>query len=169
MIRNQAWYVVHTRPHAEEIAARHLDRQGFRVFLPRFSRRRRHARKVETVIRPLFPRYLFVGLDLAVDRWNCIRSTVGVAGLICHGDRPTLVPPGVVEGLLDREVNGVIAVNDRTNFRRGDRVQLLDGAFANLVGIFERMTDGDRVAVLLDLLGRSVRVVLHVDALQPAN
>jgi transcriptional antiterminator RfaH len=166
---SRAWYVVHTRPNAEEVAARHLGHQGFQVFLPRLRKRRRHARRVETVIRPLFPRYLFVGLDLAVDRWNSIRSTIGVSTLICHGDRPTLVPSGVVEGLLDRTLDGVMVVDDRPQFRRGDRVRLLDGVFANLVGVFENMTDGERVAVLLDLLGRSVRVMLHADALQPAN
>jgi transcriptional antiterminator RfaH len=165
---NRAWYVVHTRPNAEEIAARHLDRQGFPVFVPRFSKRRRHARKVEMVIRPLFPRYLFVALDLAVDRWNSVRSTVGVSTLICHGDRPIMVPRGVVEDLLQRDVNGVIPLA-RPRLHVGDRVQLLEGPFANLVGTFESMTDGERVAVLLDLLGRSVRVMLHLDSLQRAG
>lgn len=164
------WYVAHTRPNAEEIASRHLDRQGFRVFLPRFSKRRRHARKVDLVVRPLFPRYLFVAVDLAVDRWRAIHSTVGVASLLCHGGHPTAVPAGVVEDLLERcDDQGVVALSDRPAYAWGDRVRLLDGAFTNLIGVFERMTDGERVAVLLNLMGRSVRVMLHVDALEPAS
>ena len=60
-----AWYVVHTHPRAEAKALLNLDRQGFSCYLPRYLKRRRHARRLETVAAPLFPRYLFVALDLA--------------------------------------------------------------------------------------------------------
>ena len=36
------------------------------VFLPRFLKSRRHARKFETILAPLFPRYLFIVLDLTI-------------------------------------------------------------------------------------------------------
>ena len=170
MTASNAWYVVHTRPNAEVVAARHLDRQGFSVFLPRYAKRRRHARKMEIVPRPLFPRYLFVAVDLAKDRWRAIRSTVGVAGLVCHGDWPTPVPAGVVAALLERcDADHLIDIGNQLNYFSGDPVRILDGAFANLIGIFERMTDGDRVAVLLNLMGRSVRVMLQRDVLEPAR
>ncbi len=170
MSNTPVWYVVHTRPNAEEIAARHLDRQGFRIFLPRLRKRRRHARKVDEVLRPMFPRYLFVAIDVAVDRWRSIQSTIGVSGLVCHGDRPSAVPGGVVESLLNRcDDDCILTADMRHHYAGGDRVRLLDGAFESLIGVFERMTDGERVAVLLDLMGRRVRVMLHVDALEPAS
>ena len=170
MDRDPAWYVVYTRPHAEEVAARNLVRQGFDTFLPRLSKRRRHARKLEIVQRPLFPRYLFVAVDLAVDRWRAIHSTIGVAGLVCHGEAPSEVPRDVVATLLEQcDSNGVLLAEDRQTFTRGDLVRILDGAFSNLTAVFERMTDSERVAVLLNLMGRTVRVMLHADALEPAT
>ena len=44
-----AWYVVQTQPHAETKASLHLVRQGFATYLPRYLKRRRHARRVDTV------------------------------------------------------------------------------------------------------------------------
>jgi transcriptional antiterminator RfaH len=170
MTMTHAWYVVHTRPNAEAVAAHHLIRQGFPVFLPRYPKRRRHARMIEIVPRPLFPRYLFVAVNLAKDRWRAIRSTIGVAALVCHGDRPAPVPEGVVEALLERcDDNHLIDIGNQPNYFSGDPVRILDGAFANLIGIIDRMTDGDRVAVLLNLMGRSVRVMLQMDVLEPAR
>src|SRR5262249_55482167 len=97
------WYVVQTQPHAENRALQHLERQGYRTYLPRYLKRRRHARRVETVAAPLFPRYLFVAVDLASQRWRSIQSTVGVARLVCNGEAPAMVAGDVVAGLKRRE------------------------------------------------------------------
>ena len=72
------WYVVQTHPHAESRAMEQLRQQGFVTYLPKLLKQRRHARKVETVIRPLFPRYLFVLVDITTQRWRAIHSTIGV-------------------------------------------------------------------------------------------
>src|SRR5262245_50327038 len=96
------WYVVHTHSHKEAQAELHLRRQGFTIYLPRYLRSRRHARKSEVVERPLFPRYLFVTLDLARDRWRSIQSTLGVSQLVLAGEAPLAVPMGIVEEIRDR-------------------------------------------------------------------
>ena len=41
----QRWYVVQSQPNSELKAAAHLDRQGFTTYLPRYLKRRRHARR----------------------------------------------------------------------------------------------------------------------------
>jgi transcriptional antiterminator RfaH len=52
----QRWYVVHTQSYQEARAELNLRRQGFEVWLPLSRRRRRHARRIDTVLAPLFPR-----------------------------------------------------------------------------------------------------------------
>jgi transcriptional antiterminator RfaH len=64
MVDDSGWYVVQTQINAEAKAARNLLRQGFAIYLPRYLKRRSHARKIEKVPAPLFPRYLFVQIDL---------------------------------------------------------------------------------------------------------
>jgi len=154
------WFVAYTHPRAEALAGRHLENQGFAVYLPRYLKRRRHARRLETVAAPLFPRYLFVAIDMTTQRWLSIRSTIGVSSLVCTGDKPAVVHPAVIDALKSREVNGLVALEQRPRFAPGDRVRIVDGVFAHCLGLFERMPDKERVSVLLDLLGRKVRVLV---------
>ncbi len=154
------WYVVQTQPHGESKAVWHLGRQGFATYLPRYEKRRRHARRVETVAAPLFPRYLFVAIDMAAQRWRSIQSTIGVSRLVCNGDDPASVAGSVVDGLRRREDgHGFVTFERRPRFTMGEQVRIVDGIFASSLGLFDGVSDGERVAVLLDLLGRKIRVV----------
>jgi transcriptional antiterminator RfaH len=165
----QRWYVVQSQPSAERKAMMHLERQGFSTYLPRYLKRRRHARKVEIVPAPLFPRYLFVAIDLTAQRWRSIFSTVGVSRLVCNGDMPTPISDHVLETLRKREdAGGYVRLEHRPNFNVGDRIRVLDGAFADCLGLYEGMRDSDRVAILLDLLGRKVRVTVDVERVAAA-
>lgn len=162
------WYVVHTQVNREPLAARHLARQGFEVFLPRVRKTRRHARRVESVLAPLFPRYLFVRVDVGACRWRAINGTVGVAHIVSFGGEPTAMPVGAVENILSRaDPSGAIKPPPRT-FRAGERLRIVDGAFAEHVGTFESMAERDRVTLLLDILGRQVRVKAPVEYLATA-
>lgn len=155
------WYVAQCHPRAEGKAVWHLNRQGFETYVPKFLKRRRHARRTETVAAPLFPRYLFVSVDMASQRWLSIQSTIGVSKLVCNGTVPAPVPAGVVDALRQQEdADGFFVMNQRPTFAPGAAVRVVDGAFATCFGLFEGLRDGERVAVLLDLLGRKVRVVL---------
>jgi transcriptional antiterminator RfaH len=155
------WYVVQTHAHAEGKAAAHLARQGFDAYLPRYLKRRRHARRIETVAAPLFPRYLFVTVDMVCQRWRAIHSTIGVTHLVCNGDDPVPVTDDVIETLKAREdEQGFVTLRQRPRFALGEKVRVLDGVFADCLGLFDGMKDSDRVTVLLDLLGRKVRLVL---------
>ena len=50
----------------------------------------------------------------------------------------------------------------------GDRVEVVGGAFTSYLGLYEGMADSERVRILLDLLGRKVRVVLDGEAIVAA-
>ena len=163
------WYVVQTHPNAEQKASTNLLRQGYQVYLPRYLRRRRHARRIDTVAAPLFPRYLFVALDTTVQQWRCIQSTFGVSRLVCNGDEPAAVPNGVVENIQGfQDEKGFVRLSVPPRFAAGDKVRVLDGVFAACLGLYEKMADSERVAVLLDLLGRKVRVVVDAESVAAA-
>lgn len=163
------WYVVHTHPNGEARAEHNLRRQGFRTYLPRYLRRTRHARKTQLVPRPLFPRYVFVSLDLECDRWRSIQSTFGVKHVVTVGDVPAPVPCGVVEEIRARETDkGCVEVGLPAGLRPGSRVQLIEGLFAESKGVLERVADDRRVSILLELLGREVRVFVPASSVGAA-
>ena len=165
----RSWYVAHTRPNEESRAHLHLVRQGFEVYLPRYAKKRRHARSVDTVVRPLFPRYLFVSLDLTRDRWRSIQSTFGVVGLVTSGERPVPLSSEAVEAIRAREdAKGHVALGLAPGLGVGSKIKLLDGIFADHGGVLERIADERRVAVLVQLLGRQVRMVVDAESVAAA-
>jgi transcriptional antiterminator RfaH len=164
----ERWYVVHTLPHREMHAERQLVAQGFRTFLPRYGKTVRHARKLRTVNAPFFPRYLFVAFDLEHDRWRSVNGTFGVARLMMANESPIPVPRGVVESLaVSCGANGHLQLGKTLNL--GDRVRVLSGPFADLVGGLTRVDGSGRVQILLRLLGGEVPVSIEREALMPAH
>src|ERR1700733_1489258 len=135
------WFVVHTQAQAEAKAKHHLERQGFATYLPRYLKRRRHARRTDEVAAPLFPRYLFVGFDPDVARWRAIQSTVGVSHIVAHGDRPTPGASAVIESLRARENDdGFFPIDRRPPFGPGDAVRVVSGTLVNAIGRFHSMS-----------------------------
>lgn len=165
---SQQWFVVQTRPNSERRAMAHLVRQGFEVYFPVYLKRRNHAGKIDMVAAPLFPRYMFIAIDLVTQPWRSIHSTFGVAQLVCHGDRPAPLADEIIADLRQREDERGLIRLDSSAFRPGEKVRVVGGAFANHFGMFDSMRDGERVAVLLELLGRKVRAVMNINVIEAA-
>ena len=155
------WYVASTHTKAESRALWHLGNQGYHAYLPRYRKRRTHARRTEMVSAPLFPGYIFIDVDIGVTRWHPIRSTIGVRDLIRHGNDPVPVPKGVVEDIIDRESeDGLVVAPSLPPFADGEAVTVTAGPFLDQVGFFECESDNERVIILLEMLGRRIRVPL---------
>jgi transcriptional antiterminator RfaH len=163
------WYAVYTQPHGETKALEHLLRQGYSAYLPRYRTRISHARRRQTVLRPLFPRYLFAGIDRASMRWRPILSTFGVANVVRAGDEPAAVPSKIVATIRAREEAGDFdRLNPQQSLRLGGFVRVTAGAFEDMVGMLVELRDQDRIVVLLELLGRAVRAQLRAEAVEAA-
>jgi transcriptional antiterminator RfaH len=167
LVKNERWFLVHTLPHNERRAQLHLGAQGFRTHFPTIEKTIRHARQLRTVRAPLFPRYIFLILDLGRDRWLSVQSTVGVSCLYSCEDRPVPVPEGIVETLIENSDEANLALFT-SGLTTGQSVRILSGPFANFVGKLERLDAAGRVRVLLEMMGTAVPVALRRSAICPA-
>jgi transcription antitermination factor NusG len=155
----ERWFVAQTLSQRENMAGFHLEAQGFRIFMPRFRKTVRHARKLREAIAPIFPGYVFVVLDLERDRWRSINGTFGVARLVTAQSRPTSVPTGVVEALVASvDESGLVRFDD--DIRPGQPVSVLAGPFAKSFGVLSRLDGNGRVRVLLAIMGGLVSVAM---------
>lgn len=151
------WYVAQLKPNGFVKARQNLLRQGFQVFMPMREVTIRHARSECRSLRPMFLGYLFVSFDPNVTQWRCINSTFGVSRLISvRTDLPQAAPVALMREMFARcdEDDTVLPPE---HLRQGDAVQILNGPFAGLLAEVDTMTDGDRVALLLEVMGRRTR------------
>jgi len=163
------WYAVYTQPHAEPKALQHLLRQGYTAYLPRYRTKVSHARRRQIVLRPLFPRYLVAGIDRATMPWRPILSTFGVTDIVRAGDEPALVPTEIVTAIRERESKGAFdRLDSQQPLSLGELVRVTTGTFEDMVGRLVELRDHDRIVVLLELLGRTVRAQLRAEVVEPA-
>jgi transcriptional antiterminator RfaH len=168
LLPGERWFLVWALPHREETAETHLRRQGFRSFLPRHLKTVRHARRLRTVTAPVFPRYLFVALNLERDRWRSVNGTTGVASLFMAHNRPVPVPEGIVETLIE-STDKLGTLQFANALEQGQRVRLVAGPFAQALGVFDRLDDAGRVEVLLEIMGGGIRVKLARTWIEPTS
>jgi len=163
------WYAVFCKPRGEETAAVNLDNQGYMVYLPRLLTQCRRAGEWVERIGPLFPRYLFLKPRDAAQSLGPVRSTLGVMNLVRFGGQPALIPDNVVEALRARHDPASGVHVQRTAFRPGAAVQIVEGPLRGLEGIFSKETGDERVIVLLDLLGKINSIRVSRDWLTPVT
>lgn len=158
-----AWFVAATKPHAEATALGHLERQGFSVLLPYYSKTRRHARREDTVKKALFPGYIFINFDPNNTAWRCINGTIGVRHLLTNGGIPQAVLPSFMEELIDLiDDNGVVSIEERP-FAKGDVIEVNQGPFTGQIAKIIDSSHQHRISILMSLMGRDVISTIEVD------
>lgn len=159
------WYVVHTKRDGERIAEINLERQGFRAYCPQISAIPSKVRRV-----PLFPRYMFVELDLDAELWRSVNGTIGVVGLVQFGAKPSPVPAGVVEDIMCRaDEDGLIVLpHPYPMLQAGDEIILSNGPLDSQPGIIHKLTGPRRAEILLQLMGRQVKVTAPLSQVSAA-
>jgi len=105
----------------------------------------------------LFPRYLFLHLEVGEQVLAPVRSTLGVAAIVRFGCEYAVVPDQVVEDLrMSADPGtGLHRLRSPPSFAPGTRVRIVAGAFDGVEGVFLRESGDERVVVLLKILGQS--------------
>ena len=108
---------------------------------------------------PLFPGYLFCRLDIVISG-KAARYSPGVKDFVTFGNRIAEIGSDIIQGLRERCPDGVAQIEPVTA-KTGDTVRINEGPFSGLDAVFEQSLKGsERVAVLLEILGRQTRLVL---------
>lgn len=160
-----SWFLAQLKPNCVHIAERNLLRQGFRTFLPLEEGTKRQRGKFVTVLRPLFPGYIFVAFDTSSGHWRAINSTHGVTRLVSFNKEPAPVPLDLVSQLMLRcDASGKLLPPKL--LKPGDLVRVTKGPFGDYVATIEYLAPNRRLWLLMDLMGGQTRVVVKADQVQ---
>lgn len=159
------WYVIQTKPKKEGEAESYLSTRGVEMFNPLMETFASRNRGINRELKPLFPGYLFGRFDLEQD-YPLVRWARGVKKVLGAGGYPTPISEDVVEIIKGRtDPQGVVRV--KHHFEPNDVVRIKTGHLKDFLGIFERwVSDGDRVRILLNLIGYQPAVEIHHSVLE---
>jgi len=159
------WYLLFTKPANEERAKANLERQGYGVYFPRACRRVRRAGISLDRSFALFPRYIFLRVDTTLQVLSPVRSTIGVVNIVRFGSELARVKEGVIASLVARQCpqSGLHLIKPPDVSKPGTTVRLNGGSLSGLDGVFEATAGRDRVAILMNFLGRETRVIMPRD------
>ncbi len=163
---NCAWFVLYTKPRQEGIAVENLARQNFEAYCPTIAVTKRRNGKLVLLIEPFFPRYIFLKFNLESDNWAPLRSTRGVSALVRFGGVPKEVPPRLIAALKENENSEHLQEVTQKTWKSGDIVEIEQGPFAGYRCIFQASKSADRVAVLLNIVGKQTQTTLSKQDLQ---
>ena len=159
------WYVLHTKSRHEKVVNDGLLRKSMEVYLPNVTvRSKRRDRKV-TIKTPLFPGYLFVKTDLHPQTHLEIVKTAGAVRLIGNKKGPLPVADETIESLKIM-VTSDYPVTTGYRLNKGDKVMVLYGPFAGVVGTFVRYGGKGRIMVNVEALGQYAGVEVSEDDIE---
>lgn len=147
-----------TKPKKEELVSFYLQRENIITFFPRIRERTQRGGRIVSVLNPLFPRYLFVKVDLTLHIFNKIRWMNGVKQILGNGDSPTPINDEIIEFLREQTSNEGI-IRQYVRFKEGDKVRIKYGPLKDLIGIIKNPSSkGGRIKVLMDVIRKSAEI-----------
>lgn len=159
------WYVLHTKSRFENVVHEGLSKKRIEVFLPKITvpSKRRDRRKMIRV--PLFPGYVFVKTNLHPHHHLEVVKTAGAVRLIGSKKGPVPVPDETIDSLKIM-VSTDFPVTTGQRLQKGDRVMVVSGPFAGVVGTFVRYRGQGRVIVNVEALGQYAGVEVSYDDIE---
>jgi transcriptional antiterminator RfaH len=164
-----AWFCVRTHQKHEHIAAAHLRQDPeIEVFLPRIRYKRMTRLGPVWVTEALFQSYLFAKFDLE----TCLRHVQharSVRGVVHFGNRWPMIPEPIISEL--RQAMGREELREISDEPQvGEAICIAGGPLNGLEAVVTRVMPGpQRIAVLLDFLGRQTAVELSRDQVVPRD
>jgi transcriptional antiterminator NusG len=169
------WYVIHTYSGYEKKVKKNLEHriesmgmrdQIYDVVVPVENEIEIKNGQRQPVERKMFPGYVLVNMielkegdDASNQAWFVVRNTPGVTSFVGSGNRP--IP------LLEREVSSILkqaeaeAPKVKPTFTRGQNVRIIDGPFAEFIGVVDEVSAvRNKVKVLVSFFGRETPVEL---------
>ena len=150
----ESWYALRSKPRKEEVLWKQLLARDIEVYFPRIRVHPVNPRSRK--LRPYFPGYMFVKLNLDDTGSNILRWMEGVHDLVRYGEEPAPVPRSLIDELKrNLEAFQERGKGDAGQLLTGEKIPSVDRGLAKHEAIFDAQLSGkDRVQVLLAYLFR---------------
>lgn len=168
---NTEWYVVHTYSGYENkvrddilrrIESMKMHDKIFQVLVPTEEELEFKDGKKKTVMRRVYPGYVFVEMILTDDSWYVVRNTRGVTGFVSPGSNGKPDPMPAEEVKRIKQIMGMEApTRVKLHLEVGQTIRVVHGPFQDFNGLVDEVSpDREKVRVLISIFGRETPVEL---------
>jgi transcription antitermination factor NusG len=146
------WYALHSHPYKEDLLWKQVQANDIEGFYPRVRVSPVNPRSRK--IRPYFPGYLFVRVDLQEVGLSVFNWMPYSTGLVSFGGEPAIVSDALIQAVKQRIQQVEQAGGELFDgLHQGDPVVIQDGPFDGYEAIFDiRIPGSERVRILLKML-----------------
>ncbi len=160
------WYALRVKHHHEKIVAQALEGRGIEYYLPLYRSLHRSARRMEAVMLPLLPGFVFCRLDLS-NRLPVL-TIPGVGGIVCIGRTPAPIPESELAN-IETLIQSDLGVAPHEALYRGQEVRINRGPLQGMCGILVDTKPNYRLVVSISLLQRAVSAEVNLEWVTPVN
>ncbi len=162
------WHVLYTKPRCEQQVQAGLAADQIETYCPTVPVA--SPRRGRPTVRPFFPCYLFVKVDLQTVGISRLNWTPGVRHLVMFGGIPSQVDEAVIARIQAHLAEPQVMDRCGELLERGDTVLITSGPLKDIEAVFDkRLSTTGRVRVLVQLLKRWTPVDIEADALRRIN
>ena len=147
------WYVLRSKPHKEHVLWKQLESKSYEVFYPRFFSRNGDSGRLQ--VKPYFPGYLFLKVDLTKTGTSTFQWMPNTEGLVCFGTKPAYVPDALVQAIRRhvKEINTIKGMEYLDQAQTGGNQEKQRVAQGSYRSIFDAgLPSEERVRELLHML-----------------
>lgn len=160
------WYAVQTRARHEKKVAMQLQEKGGTTFLPLVTQTHRWSDRRRVIELPLFPCYAFARLAPSVEMRLAALQIPGVLSIVGGHGLGTPIADKEIE-----DIQTLLAKNVTSSLypfiKAGQRVRIRGGCLDGVAGILVAEKSGRRLVVSIELIQRSVSVLIDGYAVEP--
>ena len=139
-----------------------------RIVVPSERVRTKKEGKIRDSDRKLYPGYVFIELELDQNGmipekvWFMIKETEGVGDFIGSNGKPTPMAPKDSSKMVEEAERPEEAPSLRTEYKKGDKIKVTNGAFQNFEGeVEEIIPDKGMVRIITTIFGRPTPLELE--------
>lgn len=174
--KKQKWYVVHTYSGFEQKAKKSLEERAKlegleahfgQILVPTEDVVERVGGSTRKSKRKFFPGYMLVQMELNDRTWHLVKNTPKVTGFVGNQEKPQPIRQAEVDRLTQQLESGALLTKPTIEFEEGEKVRVIDGAFASFIATIEEVqADKQKLRVLVSIFGRATPVELKYDQVE---
>lgn len=163
------WIAANTAPNAEIAVRDAVQAMDYPVLVPTGMVEMVKSRQRMLVERPVFPRYVFIGLPIGVS-WYPLRGVTGVSGILSSAGGPRPVPDRAIKRLRAAVEADAFTKAAQARFHEGQAVRVDFGTseMDAFVGRLMSTLPANRIEIVFQALGREHRTTVDVDKVRAA-